>query len=197
MCRHNGHHARIHEITMPALQLPSKAELVMTEKYCLVCSEHLSFSEPRFSRISNVDPVVALAGRDKSTDERGFLDVELSLEEALWLARVLKRHSIQALPMPIRYRQVGVALDAARSAAQKYIDDIRLDRRGTDFSDVEAMTLPWGLSKVAYGFISKSENMRIEGKSPAGITVCVDRVSGEVLNPRKLLNIELMQMLAE
>lgn len=182
---------------MPALQLPSKVEIVMTEKYCLVCSERFSFSEPRFSRVSNVDPVVALVGRDKSTDEWGFLDVELSLEEALWLAKVLKRHSVQALPIQGYYRQAGVALDMGRSTAQKYIDDIRRDRQDADFSDVETMHLPWALSNIAYGFISKSEKMRIEGKSPAGITVCVDRVSGEVLNPRKLLNIELMQMLAE
>ncbi|WP_155288327.1 hypothetical protein [Ralstonia solanacearum] len=114
----------------------------MSEKYCLVCSECFSFSEARFSRISNVDPVVALIGREKSTDEAGFFDVELELVEALWLAKALKRYGIQALPVLICYRQAGVARSAARDVAQKYIDGIRFDRQDYDLSDVEEIYLP-------------------------------------------------------
>ncbi|MHA6912630.1 hypothetical protein ACQUJO_05740 [Ralstonia pseudosolanacearum] len=177
--------------------MPSKGEFIFSEKYCLVCAERFSFSEDRFSRISNVDPVVALIGRGKSTDDEGFLDVELALVEALWLAKTLKRYGIQALPIPAFYRKAGVALSVARAAAQKYVDGIRSIYQDSDLSNVEGISMPWAISKIAYGFISKSEKMRVEGRSPAGVTLCVDRVGGNILTPRDLLDIELVQMLID
>ncbi|WP_247539266.1 hypothetical protein [Ralstonia pseudosolanacearum] len=178
-------------------QLPSKGEFIVSEKYCLVCADCFSFSEDRFSRVRNVDPVVALIGKEKSTDDDGFLDVELALVEALWLAKILKRYGIQAFPIPNIYRKAGVALNMAKGAAQKHVDDIRSSRQDSDLSNVEEIPLPWAISKMAYGFIAKSEKMRVEGRSPAGMTLCVDRVSGDVLSPRDLLDIELSQMLID
>ncbi|MHA6824101.1 hypothetical protein ACQUKI_21565 [Ralstonia pseudosolanacearum] len=169
----------------------------MPEKYCLVCSECFSFSEDRFSRVINVDPVVALIGGSKSTDHEGFLDVELALVEALWLAKTIKRYGIQALPIPAFYRKAEIALEMARGAAQKYVDGIRSGHQDGDLSSVEEISLPWAISKMAYGFIAKSEKMRVEGRSPAGMALCVDRVSGNILSPRDLLDIELTQMLID
>ncbi|WP_231409388.1 hypothetical protein [Ralstonia solanacearum] len=182
---------------MTVSKLPSKHAIVSSEKYCLVCSERFSFSEDRFSRVSNVDPVFELTGKEKSTDEDGFLDADLTLAEALWLARILRGNGIRSVPVPACYRQIRITQDVAKDVARNHINRIRFDRPDVDCSDVEEISLPWAISRVAYGFISKSERMRIEGRSPAGLTLCVDRVSGRVLSPRELLNIELMQMLIE
>ena len=167
----------------------------MIDKYSLACSENFSFLEDKFSRICNVDPVVAIVGKEMSTNENGFLKAALTLSEALWLAKILNGYGIKALPVQSCYCQSGIGLKLARDVAQKYVDDMRAGCQEFDFSDAEEIFLPWAISKIAYGFLLKSEKMRAEDRAPAGMTLCIDKISGEIINSRTLLNIEIMHSL--
>lgn len=73
----------------------------------------------------------------------------------------------------------------------------RMQQPECDYADVQELPLSWWLSRIAYGFFSRSMRMLHDDICPPGLTLCIDRVSGEVLNERQLLNAELPVMLME
>jgi hypothetical protein len=136
-------------------------------------------------------------GSDVTTDARGFLNVELSLVEALWMTKVLRKAGLQARPIPKQYRGPAISQDAAERVAQDYVSRMRTERPELGLAEVHEVPLPWPIATLAYGFISKSEKLQSEGIVPPGLTICVDRISGMLMDDRALLESELMQMLIE
>lgn len=156
-----------------------------------------SFSESRFSRLRAVDPVLRLIENEPAVNDAGYLGLSLTQLESLWLVKVLRRMGIETYPVSERYKTTRVSVGEARQIADEFIMQARKRNPGYDYADVEEIQVSWWLSKIVYGFFSKSITMLRDGTSPAGITVCIDRVSGEVLQERQLVNLELAVTLTE
>lgn len=169
----------------------------MEGKFDVFCSSKFSLAEPRFLRVCSVDPVMRLIGNKHTVGDDGYLGVRLTQLESLWLAKVLRRMGIDTYPVSERYKSPSISNMVARQVAQNFILERRLKQPEYEFTDVEEVALPWWLSQIAFGYISKSEKMKLDGISPAGITVCVDRVDGFILQEMQLLNAELAIMLIE
>lgn len=169
----------------------------METKFDICCVSRFSFSEPRFSRICAVDPVVRLIATDRVIDEDGYLGVSLSQLESLWLVKVLRRLGVDSYPVPEMYKSSNVSADKARFVAQEFVMRKRIQNPEYEYADAEEVAVAWWLSKIAYGYFSKSEKMLREGITPAGVTMCIDRVSGRILEERELINAELPIMLTE
>ena len=169
----------------------------MSSNYDIVCAENTSLEEARFNRTFNVDPVFKVLGRELSTDDRGVLQVDLSLVEALWIVKVFRKLRIDAIPVRKKSLDSFISFDSAKRITEEYLAQIKIRRPSLGLMQVVERELPWPLSKLAYGFFSASEEMRAEGASPPGMTICIDRFTGTVMDERMLLEIELMQMLTE
>lgn len=169
----------------------------MDNKFDIYCVTKFSLSESRFSRICAVDPVVRLIGDQHAINDDGYLGISISQFESLWLVKVLRRMGIQAYPVPERYKTSMISSSDAMQMAQGFITEKRTQRPDYEYGDVEEIPVSWWLSKIAYGYFSQSKKMMRDGISPAGITVCIDRSSGIVLQERELVNAELPIMLTE
>ncbi|WP_035061395.1 hypothetical protein [Andreprevotia chitinilytica] len=169
----------------------------MEEKFDLICKSKFRLAEDRFSRLCRVDPVGRLIGADQAVGDDGFLGVSLSIVESLWLAKALKRLGVDVYPVAERYKVGHVPSSEAMKAAQHFVADERVRRPELNLADAVEISLPWPLSATAYGFISKSEEMKRDDIAPAGITISVDRVGGNVLQPYELLDFELKGLLIE
>lgn len=169
----------------------------MDDKYDIYCITKFSFSEPRFTRICLVDPILRLIGDKKEVNDSGYLEINLSQVKCLWIAKVLGRFGIKAYPVPKRYKATTVSPETAMQVAKNYLKEKKIQRPDLEYSDVEEIPVSWWLTKIAFGYFSKSARMMDEGISPAGLTVYIDRESGLVLQERELINAELSLMLIE
>lgn len=172
-------------------------DTIMEEKFDLFCTIPFSLAEARFDRLCKVDPVIHLIGNQHEVSIDGFLGVSLSIQEGMWLAKVLKRLNIHTYPIAMRYKSAGVSRETAKNTAQQFIHHEQQDMPELAFADVADVPLPWWLIKMAYGFIVKSEQIKQTEIAPAGKTICVDRASGLILQERELLDAELILMLIE
>lgn len=169
----------------------------MNSKFDIYTAEKCSLSEPRFSRLCAADPVIRLIGNQAVIDGSGSLATGLSQLEALWMVKVLRRMGIDAYPVPEAYRSSRVSALEALEVAREFLLEKREANPEDAYAELEEIQLSWWLSRIAYGFFSRSKEMMRQGIAPAGITACIDRFTGLILRERDLINAELPRMLTE
>lgn len=170
---------------------------IVEDRFDVCSAVKFALSDARFSRICRVDPVFRLIGNQHLIDDNGYLGVSVSHLEALWIAKVLRGSGINACPVAERYKNSTISADEAMQLAKIVVAQKRAQRPDFEYEDPQEVPVSWWLSKIAFSYFSKSEKMKREGFSPAGITVCIDRASGLVMGERELSNAELQIMLTE
>jgi hypothetical protein len=172
-------------------------EQMVEQKFDIVCDSRFSLSEPKFLRIYTADPVFKLVGINHEIDDNGYLGLRLSQLQALWACKVLTRMGINSFCIPEKYKNIVFSIDSARKIAEKFIFDNKNNFKNDDLEEAEFFPAPWILSKMTYGFIFQSKKMRLQGIAPPGVTVSIDKVTGEVWDSEKFMNAELAMMILQ
>lgn len=164
----------------------------MENHFDLYSVTKFDLSNEIFSSLRRVDPVIRLVGGKGRCDGDGFLDFKLSLIQAVWLCRVLRRMEIEAYPISEEYKVAKFSKAAALHVAHEFFEVQRRLRPDLELGSVVEMTSPAALGVMTYGFISFSPILQLEGNAPGGVVVAIDKTSGTIWDSNRKLDHELM-----
>jgi hypothetical protein len=107
----------------------------------------------------------------------GFIGVELPLRAAQEIAGLLRNAGGASLVLPCRYRQPTISMDAARTIADRRLEDLKLEQ-GNVFGPLEDGQEQWMWWRFYADHLPSIE----EGREPGCIYIDIDKLDGHVKN---------------